>query len=150
VFNLRAGYGWEMSLRSVSTVVYVELPNNAAAPETCARMKERQCEKLARLRAALVAGGFDTAAKQALALGLSRSSAWKILQGDHKQSGLSASTINRMLASPSLPREARAIIEEYIREKLQGAYGHRANRLKAFGVKLRITSADNPTAYQSQ
>jgi hypothetical protein len=127
-----------MSLRSVSTVVRIELPNKAAALpyQNCAAMKARQCQKMTELRAALVGHGFDTAAKQALVLGLSRSSAWKILRGDYKQSGLSASTIKRILASPELPRDARLIIEQYIREKLQGAYGHRPNRLKNFGVKL--------------
>jgi hypothetical protein len=129
-----------MSLRIVSTVVRVEQPNNATASPNYAEMKARQCKKLAELRAAVVAGGFDTAAKQSSALGLSRSSAWKILKGDHKQSGLSASTINRMLACPDLPPDARKIISEYLFEKLQGAYGHQATRLKTFRAKLRENS----------
>jgi hypothetical protein len=142
VFNLLAGAGGEMALLSVSTVTHIAFSNNAAPlpQESCARMKARQCEKLAALRAALVAAGFVTAASQAHALGLSRSSAWKVLKGDHKQSGLSASTINRMLASPALPSGARAIIEEYVREKLQGAYGHQPNRLKKFREKLSTSS----------
>jgi hypothetical protein len=64
----------------------------------------------------------NTAAKQAAVLKLSRSTAWKILKGDHKQSGLSAGTIHRMLAWPDLPPAARKIIDEYVQEKLQGAY----------------------------
>ena len=60
-------------------------------------------QKLAELRAALVTDGYDTAAKQAAVLNLSRSTAWKILKGDHKHSGLTAAVINRMLASPDLP-----------------------------------------------
>src|SRR6188768_2824579 len=119
-----------MRFRSASIVVRVESDIDTSAPphQTCARQKARQCEKLAELRAALLAGGFDTAAKQAMALGLSRSSAWKILRGDHKHSGLSASTIKRMLTSPNLPPDARKIIDEYVWAKLQGAYGHPAKR----------------------
>src|SRR6187401_2642129 len=94
---------------------YMPLPSSAAggrvsltdslspSKQTSAQLKTKQCQKLAELRLALVAGGFDTASKQAAALGLSRSSAWKVLKGDHKQAGLSASTINRMLTSPNLP-----------------------------------------------
>ena len=128
-----------MPVRSTSIVVCVESGIGTSAPphQTCARLKVRQCEKLAELRAALLAGGFDTTAKQAVALGLSRSSAWKILKGDHKHSGLSASTINRMLASPDLPPDARKIIDEYVWGKLQGAYGHQAKCLKDFRSKLR-------------
>jgi hypothetical protein len=100
-------------------------------------MKARQCEHLAKLKESLVAEGSDTVAKQALALGLSRSSAWKVLKGDHKQSGLSAHTVNRMLASPILPCNARAVINDYVRQKLMGAYGHQTNRLMTFRSKLR-------------
>ena len=127
-----------MPVRSTSIVVCVESGIGTSAPphQTCARLKARQCEKLAELRAALLAGGFDTAAKQAMALGLSRSSAWKILRGDHKHSGLSASTIKRMLTSPNLPPDARKIIDEYVWAKLQGAYGHPAKRLQNFRLKL--------------
>ena len=129
-----------MRLRSASIVVRVEPPNNdpALPHQTCAQMRARQCDKLAELRVALVAIGFDTAAKQAVALGLSRSSAWKVLKGDHKHSGMSASTINRMLASPDLPPDARKIIDEYVWYKLQGAYGHPAKRLKNFRLKLLV------------
>ena len=114
-------------------------PSNPAAPQqTYAEMKTTQCQKLAELRAALVTDGYNTAAKQAAVLKLSRSTAWKILKGDHKQSGLSANTVNRMLASPDLPPEARKIIEEYIQEKLRGAYGHQAAPLKRFRLKAAI------------
>jgi hypothetical protein len=126
-----------MSLRSGSTIVHVQLPNSAAPPQTCASLKARQCEHLAKLKEVLVAEGSDTVTKQALALGLSRSSAWKILRGDHKQSGLSAHTVNRMLASADLPCNVRAIIDDYVRQKLLGAYGHQASRLKNFRSKLR-------------
>src|SRR5215213_1105509 len=76
--------------------------------------KTRQASKIAEIRPALVSAGFDTLSKQAAVLGLSRSSAWAVLQGDHthKASGLSADTIKRILASPDLPPAARQIVEE--------------------------------------
>jgi hypothetical protein len=85
-----------------------------------------------------VTDGYNTATKQAAVLKLSRGTAWKILKGDHKQSGLSANTVNRMLASPDLPPEARKIIDEYVQEKLRGAYGHRAAPLKGFRLKAGL------------
>ena len=127
-----------MPLPSSAAVDRVTLTDTLTpSKKTSAQLKTKQCQKLAELRLALVAGGFDTASKQAAALGLSRSSAWKVLQGDHKQSGLSASTINRMLTSPHLPAYARKIILEYVREKLRAEYGHGAKALKHFRVKLR-------------
>jgi len=126
-----------MSFRRVSTVIHLEPPLSSPEPhQTCAEMKARQCEKLAELRAALLFSGFDTVSKQAAAIGLSRSSAWKVLKGDHKHSGLSASTIKRMLASPLLPVEARQVIEDYVREKLRGAYGHASKCQKKFHLQL--------------
>src|SRR4051812_34913893 len=107
-----------MPFRSVISVGRLPDRPSAELHQTCAQMKKRQCEKLAELKASLVASGFDSAGKQAAALGLSRSRAWKVLKGDHKQSGLNAGTINRMLASPYLPSKARKIIEEYVLEKL--------------------------------
>jgi hypothetical protein len=102
-----------------------------------AAMRARQCHKIGELKAVLIAYGFSTVNKQAAVLGLSRSSAWKVLQSDYKQSGLSATTINRMLASPGLPIDARIVIEDYVRERLRGAYGHPAKRLKYFRSRLR-------------
>jgi hypothetical protein len=101
-------------------------------------MKAAQCRKLAELRAALITNGYRTAAKQAAVLNLSRSTAWKILKGDHKQSGLTAAIINRMLASPDLPPGARKIIDEYVIEKLRGAYGHQKEPLKRFRLKAPL------------
>jgi hypothetical protein len=42
---------------------------------------------------------------------------WTILMGSHKASGISASTINRMLAAPQLPPLARSKIREYVEDK---------------------------------
>jgi hypothetical protein len=105
-------------------------------------MKAAQCRKLAELRAALITDGYDTAAKQAAALNLSRSTAWKILKGDHKQSGLTAAVINRMLASPDLPFGARKVIDEYVLEKLRGLYGHHERPLHRFRSKTQLPKLD--------
>ena len=74
--------------------------------------------------------------QQAKSLGVSRSTAWAMLKGNHKSSGLSATLINRMLTSPQLPRSARKIILEYVEEKLAGAYGHDTARLRQFRARL--------------
>jgi hypothetical protein len=99
-------------------------------------MKARQASKIAEIREALAVAGFDTITKQAVVLGLSRSTAWAILRGAHKSSGLSTSVINRILRSQDLPPTARRIIEEYVQEKLLGAYGHNDKRLRRFRTQL--------------
>src|SRR6516165_1803885 len=48
------------------------------------RPKERQALKLAEIREALVAAGYDTTAKQAAVLGVGRSTAWWLLNHDKK------------------------------------------------------------------
>jgi hypothetical protein len=98
--------------------------------------KARQASKIAEIRGALVSAGFKTFSKQAAALGVSRSTAWAVLHGDHKATGLSAITIKRMLASPDLPPAARRIVEEYIQERLLGAYGHSKRGLRHFRLLL--------------
>jgi hypothetical protein len=99
-------------------------------------MKARQSAKIAEIRDALIAAGFDTLLKQATVLRLSKSTTWAVLQAEHKSSGLSASVINRILRSQELPPTARRVIEEYVREKLQGAYGHSKTTLMRFRVQL--------------
>ena len=49
-----------------------------------AEAKERQALKLAEIREALVASGYDTIARQAAVLGVGRSTAWWLLNGDKK------------------------------------------------------------------
>jgi hypothetical protein len=101
-------------------------------------MKARQSAKLVKLREALVAAGFDTLSKQASVLELGRSTAWMVLSGNHKSSGLSASLIKRILSSPNLPPLARQVTEEYVQEKLLGAYGHNPARLRLFRAQLGL------------
>ena len=108
----------------------------AASVSCLSELKARQSSKIGKIRQALVAVGFDTLTKQAAALGLSRSTAWTVLRGNHKGSGLSTSVINRILRAPELPPTVRRIIEEYVQERLLGEYGHRTARLRIFGAQL--------------
>jgi hypothetical protein len=68
--------------------------------------KEKQASKLAEIREALVAAGYDTTAKQAAILGIGRSTAWVLLNRD-KRAGPSAKVIKRILLSPQVPKRAR-------------------------------------------
>ena len=81
--------------------------------------KALQCFKIREIGAALTSAGFVTLDQQADALGLCRSTTWAILQAEHKNSGLSATVINRMLAWPQLPGSVRAKLIEYAHEKMR-------------------------------
>jgi hypothetical protein len=72
--------------------------------ETGAGVKARQSSKIKELGDALIAIGCLSLDHQAEALGLARSTTWTILKASHKGSGLSATVINRMLATPQPPR----------------------------------------------
>ena len=78
-----------------------------------------------------MAAGFDTAAKQAAVLGVGRSTAWALLNLD-KRAGPTAIVIKRILSSPNLPAVARRKVEDYVKEKSRGLYGHSEPRSEAF------------------
>ena len=96
-----------------------------------------QSAKIRELRHALVYSGFLTLDEQARCLGLSRSTAWAVLKGNHKGSGLSACLIKRMLASPELPPLAKRVILEYAENKSAGVYGHNEQRLRLFRAQMQ-------------
>ena len=102
----------------------------------CGEMKARQSAKIREIGDALHVAGYVALDEQAVALGLSRSTAWSILQAPHKASGLSAAVISRMLAGPELPPAVRKIILEYVKEKAGGLYGHGAEVRRKFVVNL--------------
>ena len=106
------------------------------SPASLAYMKARQCARIAELRTALVNAGFVSLDAKAIALGLSRTTTWAVLKGNHKASGLSAALISRILLSPQLPASARVILVQYVEEKLAGAYGHSHRRLQIFRKQL--------------
>jgi hypothetical protein len=99
-------------------------------------MKVRQRSKIAEIRVALVEAGLVGLDEQAATLGLSRSTAWSILNPHHKSSGLSAHTISRILRSPRLPGCVRQRILEYMQEKIEGHYGHTERRRREFAECL--------------
>jgi len=101
-------------------------------------MKTRQSLKIRELGDALAAEGFATLDEQAAALGLCRSTTWTLLKGHHKSSGLSATVINRMLATPQLPPLVRSKILEYVEDKTAGLYGHGKAQLRRFSARLSI------------
>jgi hypothetical protein len=78
--------------------------------QTVAGMKARQAVKIREIKEALVASGILTLDEQTKALGLNRSTAWTVLKGDHKSSGLSATIINCILAATQSPPLVRANI----------------------------------------
>jgi len=95
------------------------------------KAKRRQASKLKEIREALVADGFDSAGKQAIALGVSRPTAWALLNRD-KRAGPSSIIIKRILSSPNLPPRARRKVEEYVEDKIAGLYGHTESRRRWF------------------
>jgi hypothetical protein len=123
------------------TVSAPEQSSQMRSPCAVADMKARQSAKIRELREALVTTGFLTLDAQARALGLSRSTTWSILKGNHKSSGLSATIIERMLVAPRLPPLVRAKIHEYIEDKMTGLYGGNKMRLRKFTARLTVTSA---------
>jgi hypothetical protein len=100
------------------------------------KLKVRQCSKIAEIRVALVESGYVALDEQAAMLGLSRSTAWSILYPNHKSSGLSARTVNRILRSPRLPGRVRQRLLEYMQEKIEGLYGHTERRRREFAECL--------------
>jgi hypothetical protein len=112
------------------------LPLFVGSPCDIAGMKAQQRIKIQEIRNALARMGFLTLDDQAKVLGLPRSTAWSVLKPNHKSSGLSAGTINRMLKSPGLPTPVRQKIFEYAREKIDGHYGHSDRRRREFATCL--------------
>jgi hypothetical protein len=71
-----------------------------------------------------------------LNLGLGRSTAWAFLNRD-ESTGATAKVFKRILSSPNLPVAVRRKIEEYVKEKSSGLYGHSERQSEAFRAKLR-------------
>ena len=99
-----------------------------------ARIQQRL--KIEEIGTTLAECGFVALDEQAYVLGLSRSTTWTVLRARHKNSGLSAMTINRMLATGRLPPRVRQKLLEYIAAKMSGAYGDQEHCLKAFASKI--------------
>ena len=98
--------------------------------------KEKQALKLAEIREALVAAGYNTTAKQAAVLGVGRSTAWWLLNHDRRY-GPSPKVIKRILSSPQIPERARRKVEQYVEEKVRGLYGHSEQRTQWFSEQFQ-------------
>ena len=118
---------------------------------TVTQMRERQSAKIWELKVALMASGIFTLDGQAEVLGLSRSTAWTILNGHNKTGGLSAPTVKRILAAPRLPAFVRAKILEFIEEKAAGLYGHsEATRRKFIAQRRLILDSSNAPLFNGR
>ena len=95
------------------------------------REKARLASKLAEIREALISAGYNSPAKQGAVLGLSRSTAWALLNCDTR-AGPTATVIKCILSSQKIPPEARRKVEEYVVQKINGLYGHKEERTQAF------------------
>ena len=109
--------------------------------------KGRQASKIKELADTLVAEGFVSLDDQAATLGLSRSTTWTILKAKHKNYGLSAALINRILVKPDLNPRVRVKIVEYVREKAAGSYGHNTTQTRRF---VRLLARSTVMAVESQ
>ncbi len=101
--------------------------------------KAKQASKLTEIREALIAAGCDTAAKQAAALGVCRSTAWALLNRDNRV-GPSAKVIKRILCSSKLPPAARRKVEEYVDGRVSGLFGHSDVRAQWFRDQIRTAT----------
>jgi hypothetical protein len=110
---------------------------------TVVEMKERQSAKIREIKVALITAGVSTLDGQAKVLGLCRSTAWTILRGNHKASGLSATTVKRVLEAPRLPPFVRARIFEYVKEKAAGRYGHSKSQRHKFIARCLTIDSSN-------
>ena len=104
------------------------------------RTRARQTVKIKELAEALEAAGFVSLDEKAHALGLSRSTTWTILKAKHKNYGISAAVLNRVLRKPHLNSRVRAKIMEYVQEKAAGSYGHNDAQLDRFIRRLGRTA----------
>ena len=107
-------------------------------------LKARQAARIKEIGEALVAEGICALDQQAEALGLSRSTTWTIVKGNHKNSGLSAAIIARMLTAPQLPPRVRLKIFQYANEKRAGHFGDSKLRLRQFQARLSPVLKEMP------
>src|SRR5215471_14501156 len=109
-----------------------------------AAAKARRSIKLREVEVALRRAGLIALDEQARALGLPRTTTWKILRGNRRSSERSAATINRILCAPRLPLPVRIKILEYVQERVSGMYGHSKSQLRRFSIRGKPLTAMKP------
>ena len=105
-----------------------------------------QSKKIREVAEALIAAGYVGLDEQASALGLPRSTAWTILNTKHKNSGLSASVVGKILAQPHLPERVRRKLLEYVEQRSSGAFGHNPQQVRRFAAGLAGCASDGRTS----
>jgi len=98
-----------------------------------AEARARQWTKMREVEAVLRRVGIFDLDERARALGLPRTTTWKILTGN---SDPSAATINRILCAPRLPLPVRIKILEYVQERVSGVYGHSKSQSRRFSIRV--------------
>jgi len=121
-----------------------ELSRIAAVTGDKSELKARQAARIKEIGEALIAEGISALDQQARVLGLSRSTTWTIVKGNHKNSGLSAAIIKRMLSAPQLPPRVRLKIFQYANEKRAGHFGDSVVRLRKFQARLSALLQEMP------
>ena len=84
----------------------------------------RERDKIHQIGLALREAGFIRLDHQANALGLPRSTTWKLLRAKYRASGPNAKLIARMMMYKYLPPSVLSVLREYVFEKTKGCYGH--------------------------
>ena len=128
-----------MELQRAAVSDYVEMLVEGIKPhhqQTMSVLKARQSTKIHEIVEAIETSGFVALDQQARALGLGRSTMWVVLQNHYKNTGLSGCTIGHMLSSPRLPPRVRALVIEYVEDKLAGRYGHNKHQRRRFASRL--------------
>jgi hypothetical protein len=119
------------------------LGRHAARIRRLQKAHAKQAAKISELKRVMLALGYKTLSEQATLLGLKRTTVWAMFKSSHTRGGMSANTVKRMLAATEAPREVRQIIDEYVREKLMGAYGHPPAALALFRIKAGLSAEAN-------
>ena len=94
---------------------------------------QRQASKLAEIREALIAAGYNSAAKQADVLGPRRSTAWALLNRDTR-AGPTATVIKRILSSRNIPPEVRRKIKSMSSRRSAACTGITSGRCGHFAI----------------
>ena len=118
-------------------------------PDLQIEAKARQAAKIEEVRRALIVAGYRTTAEHAFVLGVTRSTAWALLNRD-RRAGPSAIVLKRILSSQNLPQAVRRKVEEYIKEKIAGRYAHHERRVRWFRDQFpTIAPGDDAAAGRS-
>ena len=121
----------------------ISLRRNAARVRRLQKAHAKQAAKISELKRVMLALGYKTLSEQAALLGLKRTTVWAMFKSSHARGGMSANTVKRLLAATEAPREVRQIIDEYVREKLTGAYGHPPLALARFRIRAGLSAEAN-------